>query len=293
MGGLRVTVRALTLAKTAVLARVLSPSQFGIYGIGMLVLGFLEMLTETGVNVFLIQKTGTIDKYVNSSWFVSILRGLIIFVFLIIFAPFIAKFFNSNEARNIIYLVSIIPLIRGFINPACVSFQKNLEFKKQFFYDSTIFAVDAVVAITLGLITKSEYSLVVGMIFATLLEVIMSHIIFNPKPKFVFEKEKTIEVINRGKWITGAGIFNYLFTNMDNIFIGRLMGAGPLGIYQQAYRISTVPVTEVGEVFNKVTFPIYTQINEDKKRLKKAFLKTLLIICLFLSSKPIFYLWIL
>lgn len=280
MGGLRVFTRSLALIKIAVLARILLPFQFGIYGIATLVLGFLEMLTETGINIFLIQEKEKIDEYIDSAWVVSIIRGFLISGLIFILTPYVANYFKTPNAINILYLAAIIPIIRGFINPSCVKFQKQLEFNKQFKYDSVIFLVDTIFAISLGLITKSENSLIYAIIISTTLEVILSFVYFTPKPKFAFDKVKSLKVINRGKWITGAGIANYLFQNIDDIVVGRVLGTASLGIYQQAYKISTLPVSEVGEVFNKVTFPIYVNLTADIKRLKRAFLKTLLIICL-------------
>lgn len=278
MGALRAVTRSLAFVKIAILARILLPAQFGVYGIASLVLGMLEVLTETGINIFLIQQKEKVDEYVDSAWVVSIFRGFIIGILIFICAPFIAAYFKNPNATFILYLVSVVPVIKGFINPSCIKYQKNLEFNKQFGYDSIIFLVDTMFAIVLGVITKSETSLVYGMIISALLEVILSFIYFKPKPKFIFDKIKTKEVIDRGKWITGAGIFSYLFQNLDDILVGRMLGSTSLGIYQQAYKISTLPVTEVGEVFNKVTFPIYVNLKDDRKRLKDAFLKTLVII---------------
>ena len=280
MGGLRLFTRLLALIKIAILARILLPFQFGIYGIATLVLGFLEMLTETGINIFLIQQKEQIDEYVNSAWVVSIIRGFLISILIFILAPFIANYFKTPNALDILYLISIIPIIRGFINPSSVKFQKELKFKNQFRYDSVVFFTDTVFAIGLGLITKSENSLIYAMMISTILEVILSFVYFTPKPKFIFDKVHTLQVISRGKWITGAGIANYLFQNIDDVVVGRVLGTTSLGIYQQAYKISTLPVSEVGEVFNKVTFPIYVNLIADIKRLRRAFLKTLLIICL-------------
>ena len=280
MAALRVITRGLAIVKTAVLARILLPTQFGIYGIATLVLGLLEILTETGINIFLIQEKDKIDEYIDSAWVTSILRGIIISVLILVSIPFITSFFDVPGARNILLLTSLIPFIRGFINPAVVKFQKNLEFNKQFFYDSSLFVVDVSVAIFLGVVTKSENSLIWGMIAAATVEVIVSFLIVRPTPVFKFEIEKLKKVINRGKWITGAGIFNYLFLNLDDILVGKLLGTYPLGIYQQGYRVSSLPVTEVGEVFNRVTFPVYSTIESDLTRLKRAFLKTLTVITL-------------
>lgn len=280
MGALRVFTRSLALIKIAILARILLPAQFGIYGIATLVLGFLEMITETGINIFLVQQKEKIDEYIDSAWVVSIIRGISIGILIIIFTPNIASFFDTPQASYILYFISFVPILRGFINPSCIKYQKNLEFNKQFKYDSVIFFVDAIFAIVLGVVTKSENSFIYAMILSTIFEVILSFVYFKPIPKFVFDKEKTMEVVNRGKWITGAGVFNYLFQNIDDIVVGRVLGIASLGIYQQAYKISTLPVSEVGEVFNKVTFPIYVNLQNDKLRLKKAFLKTLVFIIL-------------
>jgi len=280
IGLLRIFTRSLALIKIAILARILLPAQFGVYGIATLVLGFLEMLTETGINIFLVQQKEKIDEYIDSAWVVSIIRGFLIGILIFILAPFIADYFKIPKAVNILYLAAIIPIIRGFINPSCIKYQKNLEFNKQFRYDSVIFFVDAFFAILLGVITKSENSLIYAMIISTTLEVILSFVYFIPKPKFVFHKVHTLQVISRGKWITAAGIANYLFQNIDDIVVGRVLGTASLGIYQQAYKISTLPVSEVGEVFNRVTFPIYVNLKDNKVRLRNAFLKTLLIICL-------------
>lgn len=278
MGILRGFTRILALLKIAILARILTPMQFGIYGIAALALGFLETFTETGINIFLVQKKESIDKYVDSAWFVSIFRGIIISLVIFILSPFIANYFDSESSENILKLIALVPLIRGFINPSCVKFQKELEFKKQFLYESSIFAIDFIATVVIAIATQSENALVWGMVVGTLFEVYMSHKKFKPNPKFIFDKSKTMEVVNRGKWITGAGVFNYLFQNIDDIFVGKMLGTASLGIYQQAYKISTVPVSEVGEIFNKVTFPIYAKIDDDKKRLRIAFLKTLIVI---------------
>src|SRR3990170_4262875 len=87
MAALRGVNRGLGILRIGILARLLTPEQFGVFGIGLLVLGFLEITTETGINVFLIQERQQLDKYLNSAWVVSIIRGVLISILLIITAP--------------------------------------------------------------------------------------------------------------------------------------------------------------------------------------------------------------
>ena len=276
MGGLRGSTRVIAFVKILVLARILSPFEFGVFGIAMLFLSLLEIISETGVNIFLIQEEDNIDSFLDTAWVVSILRGLFIAIILFLFSPFISHFFNSPQSLNIMYAISITPLIRGFINPSIVKFQKNLLFAKEFIFRLIIYLLDASVAIVMALVTHSALSLVYGLLAGAVFEVTFSHLLVKPRPKLKFAKDKLKLIVNRGKWVTFAGIFNYLFENIDDAVVGRLLNTVSLGTYQMAYKISSLPMTEVSDVIQKVTFPVYTKIAEDKERLKKAFIKSFL-----------------
>ena len=296
MTALRGVTRGLAIVKIAILARILSPSQFGVYGIALLILGFLEVLTETGINVFLIQEKDDTREYLDSAWVVSIIRGILISLIILVSIPLVIYFFHTPQVKNLLYLVAAVAFVRGFINPMKVTFQKSLQFKKEFLFQGFLFFIDAAVPVSVGFATHSEISMIISMLVAAGVEVILSFIVFKDRPKLVFDKEKFLNVINRGKWITGAGVFSYAFQNLDNIVIGKFLGTGSLGFYQQAYSISTLPVSEIGQIFNKVTFPVYVKLSGEKARLKSAFIKTtgvvLLLACIFglgifIFSKPL------
>lgn len=270
----RIFSRLVSFLKIAVVARILSPAQFGVFGIATLALAFLEILTETGINIVLIQKKDDIHDYVDSAWVVSIIRGILLFILIIIFSPLVAYFFKSPDALGAIVLISFVPLIRGFINPAEVKLQKELKFKYEFIFRSSIFLIDSIISLILIVITHSVYSLIIGLLAGAIFEIIVSFVYLKPTPRFRIHGEYFREIFNKGKWITAYGIFNYLGENGDNVIVGRIMGAASLGIYQMAYKISILPISEISDVINKVIFPVYVKIENDRIRLKRAFLKT-------------------
>lgn len=278
MSGFRIFSRAIGFIKIIVVARLLVPSQFGIFGIASMSLALLEILTETGINVFLVQEKEDIKEYINDAWLVSIIRGILIASFIIFTAPFVVAFFKIPQSIGIIYLISIVPLIKGFINPAEVKFQKELQFNKEFYFRSAIFGFDSLVAIIGSLITHSAIGLVFGLIAGALLEVILSFILIRPMPTLRFNFQKVSKIFHKGKWVTLYGILNYAATKGDGIVIGRVIGAGLLGIYQMGYTIATLPVSEIADVANRVTFPVYSMISEDIHRLKRGFKKTMLFV---------------
>ena len=97
------------------------------------------------------------------------------------------------------------------------------------------------------------------------------------------------DVIARGKWITLGGIFTYLYQNLDNMVVVRLLGATQLGYYDMAYRISSLPSTEVSDVIGKITLPVYIKISDDVRRLRKNFIKQPQLFLPYLFLLQLFY----
>lgn len=280
MSGFRVISRIISTIRIVILARIITPTQFGVFSIASIMLSFLEIITETGINVFLVQERDKIDRFVNSAWIVSILRGIILSLIIFASTPFIIAFFKIPDLSRFLLLISLVPLVRGFINPSIVRFQKDLQFDKEFFLRFVIFVFDSIVSVTLALIWHDAISFVWGLMAGAILEVTLSFVFFRPVPIFKFEFNIAKIVLNHGKWVTTYGIFNYIAQNGDNIVVGKLLGSTPLGIYQMGYTISTLPISEISDVANKVVFPVYSKISDDKERLIKAFKKTILLISL-------------
>lgn len=293
---LRGLTRLLTFFRLAVLGRLLTPTQFGYFGIASILLAFLEILTETGINVFLVQEKRHISEYIDSAWIVSILRGVVLSIAILLLSPFIAAFFKSHEAVGVIQLTAVIPFIRGFINPAIITYQKELLFHKEFGLRSFLFLIEVIFSIVAGLITKSAVSFTWGLIASAIVEVILSYILIPLWPKLTFEAAKVKTVLRRGWWITLTGIFSYLSENGDNIAVGKLMGSSSLGIYQVAYKFSTLPISEITNVVSTVLFPVFAKFSDDKERLRSAFMKATIItivgslilgVLIFLLARPL------
>jgi len=273
MTGIRIAIRILTFVKTIVIARILNPAQFGVFGIATLVLTFVEIITETGINIFLVQKKDNIDKYVDTAWITSITRGFIIGAIIFATSSGITRFFSISEI-NTIALISIVPIIRGFINPSIIKQQKELLFKREFYYRTVIFIFETAMSIIFVIITNSVSGLIYAMILSAAFEAILSFFVIKPTPKLDFHILRFKEIIHQGKWITGSTVFNYFYQSGDNIAVGKLLGTGSLGLYDMAYKISLAPLSDFADTIAKVTFPVYVKISNNKDRLRRAFLKT-------------------
>jgi len=288
VASLRFTTRLLTLLRISILARIFTPSQFGFYGVASLTLSLIEIMAETGINIFLVQKKDDAKRYINTAWIISIARGTIIAIIILLLSPLIVSFFNMSEYLHLLVIIAIVPFVKGFINPAMIFYQKDLRFKNEFYFRFSIFLIESLFIIFAALITREIYSIALGMIVGALAEVVLSFKLIAPQPSFKYDLGFVKEVLHRGKWVTASSIFNYLFHNSDDMIVGKILGISNLGLYQMAYKISIFPITEISDVVSKVVFPVYARIDNDRARLKRAFFKTLTLISVLSISLGVF-----
>ncbi|MBI2010295.1 MAG: lipopolysaccharide biosynthesis protein [Candidatus Chisholmbacteria bacterium] len=274
MGALRVVSRGLGFVKVVILARILTPTDFGVFGIVALTLAFFETITEPGVNLKLVQQKEKIDSFVSTAWVISLVRGSLIAIAIFLSAPLVAGFFNQPEALPLLKIAALIPLLRGWLNPAAINFVRELHFRQEFTLRAIPLSLDIITTIIFGLTLRSPVALVYGMIVGAGAELILTFTMTSLKPDLSFIKAKAKELFNYGKWVNIGWIISYLAEEFDDILVGRILGPTSLGIYQQAYKLSVLPSGEIAETLSKVTFPVYSKIATDTERLWRAVKKT-------------------
>ncbi len=273
--GLRIINRGLGFVRTIILARILAPEDFGLLGIAMLAISTLETFSQTGFQAALIQKKENVESYLDTAWTVSAIRGVILFSILFFFAPLVAAFFNSPQAVLVIKVIAVSTLLSGFRNIGILFFQKELEFNKQFIYELSATLVDITVAITLAFMLRNVWALVWGGLAANFVRLFMSYILHPYRPHARLDKGEFKKLFGFGKWVLGSSILIFLITQGDDIFVGKMLGVTALGFYQMAYLISNLPATEITHVVSQVTFPVYSKLQNDVKRLREAYLDVL------------------
>lgn len=272
---LRITERAFSLVRLIILARILSPNDFGLMGIALLVMATLDTFSQTGFRQALIQKKKDIKSYLDSAWTVLILRGFILFAILFFIAPYAAIFFKAPQAKPIIQIIGFSVLLQGFANIGVIYFQKELEFNKQFIYQLSGTLADFIVAVSAVLIFKNVWALVFGLLAGNIARLIASYLIHPYRPHLSRDLGRAKELFGFGKWILGSSVLSFSNTQGDDIFVGKLLGATMLGFYQMAYRISNMPATEITHVISQATLPAYSKLQDNLPKLREAYLKVL------------------
>ena len=271
----RAIQRLLFFIRTIILARLLSPNDFGLFGIALLALSMLDTFSQTGFRQALIQKKENINSYLDTAWTTGIIRGSLIAAILFAAAPYAAFFFKASRAEPILQIIGLAIILQSLTNIAVIYFEKELTFHKYSFYQLTGVVADVVVSVGAAFLFRSVWALVFGRLAGDLTRCVASYIIDPYRPRLRLDLSKAGELFGFGKWVLGSSILTFLILQGDDIFVGRLLGATALGFYQMAYFISNMPATEISHVISRVAFPAYSKMQDNISRLREAFLMTL------------------
>ncbi len=267
--------RGLGFLRTIILARLLMPADFGLVGVALLAISTLDFLSQTGFHPALVQKKDCSRSHMDTAWTVMGIRGLVLFMILFLSAPMISRFFDMPALDLLIRVISISVVLMGFRNVGIVLFQKDLQFEKQFKYQISGTLVDIIVSIYLAFYLRNVWALVWGGLAGNITRFCMSYWLSGYRPRIAVDWSKLKDLFLFGKWVLGVGIIYSLLIQVDSFSIGKILGPAELGYYQMAFLFASLPSSEISYVVTQVTFPAYTAIQDDPKRLRAAYIDVL------------------
>lgn len=270
---LNILTQLVSFLKLSILARILMPSDFGLFALVTVTITTFETLSETGFNYAAIHMNVDIKKIAKILLVINITRGMLLSVLTLISAPLLSQFFKSENLLDLLLLASLIPFLRGFINPLTIRFQKELEFSKVFLTQFIPIVMTVISSIILVFYYHSAMALLLGLIIGTISEVIFSYMIVRFPTREPLNKKYLKKLFSYGKWITAGGLINYLSIQIDNLFIGKFFGTEALGLYDFAFKTANLAFTQVTDTISRVAFPLYVKRNKEKKHLQSLFIK--------------------
>lgn len=272
---LRITSRLFGLARTVVLARLLAPEDFGLFGIAMLAISTLQSLSQTGFTKALIQKQEETKSYLDTAWIVQVIRGAALALLLFGAAPYVAAFFGESKATLLLRAIAVSLLLQGLNSIGIVYFEKELEFNKQFVYQLSSTVADLGVSVTAAILLQNAWALMFGLLARNATELVMSYLLTDYRPRVRVDYEKARELFGYGRWVFLSSILSYLVSNLDSLVVGRLLELTAFGLYQMAFRLSQMAATEITKVVSQVAFPTYAKVQDDGTRMREAVVRTM------------------
>jgi len=268
------------LIQLAILARILDPVDFGLMSLVMVAIGFSQLFVDMGVSNAIIYKQGISTEKLSSLYWLNIIIGFLFFWLLILFSPYISKFYENEQLVPLINIVAVTFVIKPWGQQFMVLLQKNMHFNDIAKTDIVSRLISFVVVVVLAYKNFGVYSLAYGTIiysaFSTIGYIFYGYKIHKPRLHFKINDLK--DFISFGLFQMGEKTLHYFSTQFDTILIGKLLGIEILGVYNIAKNLVIKPSSIINPVIIKVTFPLMSKINNDLERVKTIFLKILNIV---------------
>lgn len=263
--------------QVAVLARLLSPADFGLVGVSNLIIAFFQVFANLGFSNSIIYKQESDRNVLSTLYYLNLTVGVFIFILIHLTAPYIISFYNEPRLAQVLDLSSYYFLIAYFGQIYMFLLEKELKFKSVAIIDITGTVMGSIVTVTLAFNDYHELSLIIG---ALVMQTVKSalQIAFGLRffmPRLFFNLNNIKEHLRFGIYNMGDGFLGYIQSNTDNIFLGGMLGVKMLGYYTIAYQLCVFPIMKLNPIILQVAYPILARMKENTADLKKSYLKIL------------------
>ena len=275
------TEAVLQLIVLAILARLLSPEDFGILGIAMVVVGFAALFSELGVGPALIQRSELTSIHIRVGFTLSILLSLILTLILMAVSPWVAELLRNDHITSVFSVISLNFLFSGFGVVAESLLIRNLQFRRLMWarVGSYLFGY-ALIGVTLAWLGYGVWALVGATLSQSLLNSVLL-LLLKPHPATPsLARSEMRELLFFGGGFTLARFLNYSANQGDYFVVGRIMGSEALGVYSRAYQLMMLPAKYFGQVLSGVLFPVMAKLQLEQKQLTKTYLTGIAMIAL-------------
>lgn len=265
----------LRMVFTAILARLLTPLDFGLIATAMIITGFADLFVQFGFGKGLVQLKYITKNDVEFAYLGSVVLGVFCGLVVFFLAPYIALYFEQPELSTILKHLSFLFPINSFSQVQFSLLQRNMQFKKLAGRDVLSYAIGyGVVGIILANYNFGVYSLVYALLVqAVIYSLLLSYGQSDYKVRFSYNRKSFIKLYTFGKSFTLSQIWNYFALKGDYFVVGKLLGTSSLGFYSKAYGLMNIPNNILGRVLNTVLFANYSKHQDDKYFLTKSIRK--------------------
>ncbi|MEI4473741.1 lipopolysaccharide biosynthesis protein [Frigidibacter sp. MR17.24] len=267
----RFTGRFIDLFTLVVLARILSPADFGLTALAMTLISTLDMVLEVPIIQALLRRRSFDDEDLNTGFTLGLIRSLV-FVLVILAAawPF-AQLYDDDRLLPLLMVLSVAPFMRGISNPAMVRFARDLSFRQTFLTEVvgkvTAFAVAVIIVLSGG----GYWAIAANTVMAAVATVAGTYVIVPYRPRLSLRRFR--QFAGFAGWFSVAQVCAALNWQLDRILLGRHLDATSFGRYAIASDLSVFPTQSVVGPAMQAVMAAFSSINTDPARMRTAFLK--------------------
>ena len=276
----RIIVNVIGVISTIVLARILSPSDYGVIAMVMSIGYLLEIFADIGIGTYLISKATISKSDYHTAWTTNFILFFSIGFIYLIGSSDIATFYAKPELESLVQLYSINFFLRAMYNVSVIHNDRKLIFRPFFLIQVLPKIVSFFVTISLALVFKNYWALIYGALIYQFSRTVLSYVLHPYIPQFRIKEISSF--LNYSQWLLAHNVFRYLNTKSIDIFIGKQGGSSQLGLYNMAYELSVLPVDSAIDPLNRVLIAGFSLKNKNKTELRHLILNSFAILNVFI-----------
>ena len=265
--------RALVLLSVAVLARLLTPGEFGLVAFALTVTTLLDAVAGLGVAQALVVARDDILRKANTAWTLGLLLGLGLALVTVAIAPLAAEFFGDDEIVPILAALGLTFLIRGAGSTHYALAQRDIEFRPRTAAELADVIVRGSVGVVAALLGAGAWSLVLGYLAGSTAMTLTLWRLVDFRPRLAISRRDAGTLLRFGGGLAVLGALSAVIANTDYLVIGRVLGETELGLYSLAYRLPELLIMNLSVIAGVVLFPAFSALAREE--LGRAFLTSL------------------
>ena len=256
----------------AILAHLLTDVDFGLVALATVFIAFAQLFVDQGLGDALIQRTTVTRLQIDTAFWVAVVTGAGITVLGIVLAVPIALLVNEPGLAPILVVLSFNFIVTALTSVQLALLRRDMRFKSLAMRRLVAVAVSGVIGVGAALyLNWGVWALVAQQISYGVVSVFMLWTVSPWRPGFEWSRADFRELFGFGSNVVASDVLNFLSRNSDNLLVGAVLGAGPLGLYAVGYKILDTTQTLLVNAARKLAFPVFSRIQHDQARTRRAY----------------------
>lgn len=256
-----------------VLARLLSPDEYGLIGICLIFTTVLNGIVDSGFSNALIRKKEVTDEDYNTMFITNMVISIVLYVILFICAPLVSEFFHREELTALVRATGLILFFNALSITQVTILTKEINFKTKTKASFVSAVISGVIGIAMAFMGYGVWALVAQQLSKQLFYTICLWFLNKWCPKFTFYKKSFKYMWGFGWKLLASGILNNVWNQLYQVVIGRFYSPATLGQYTRAQEYAGLCSQNLTTIVQRVTFPVLSELQDDKKKLLVSYRK--------------------
>ena len=256
----------LRTAGTVVLARLLTPNDYGLIGMVAVVVGFAQMFKDAGLSMATVQKDRISHEQISTLFWINILISAFLGFCVLAASPLVARFYGRPEVAAVTVALSVSFIISGLMIQHQALLMRHMQFGMLAIIQIASQIITLGVTIVLALFGWRYWALVGGTITTALTSTLMTYFFCPWIPGQIKKGFGVRDMLKFGGHLTGFNFVNYFSRNLDNILIGKFISADALGLYAKAYNLFMMPISQIRAPMVNVAMPALSALKEQPEQ---------------------------